>query len=247
MKNNYYSNKPIINIFEKNKKNSKVSSQLIYGESFKILKKDKYFFKIKTNFDNYKGYIKRSKFLKKFKPNYKISSLKSRIYLRPKVNYKTNIFLPFASKVKSIKFKNGFHQIDKNKWINAKNLCSIKKKNKNLNEILNMFIGCKYKWGGKTFQGIDCSALIQIFFFFNNKFFPRDTKDQIKYKKTLKTLTFKKRSLIFWKGHVAICMNKNYLIHAYGPSKKVLKMPIYETIKVIKETSNLKIKKIFII
>ena len=177
MKNNYYSNKPIINIFEKNKKNSKVSSQLIYGESFKILKKDKYFFKIKTNFDNYKGYIKRSKFLKKFKPNYKISSLKSRIYLRPKVNYKTNIFLPFASKVKSIKFKNGFHQIDKK----------------------------------------------------------------------LKTLNFKKRSLIFWKGHVAICMNKNYLIHAYGPSKKVLKMPIYETIKVIKETSNLKIKKIFII
>ena len=37
--------------------------------------------------------------------------------------------------------------------------------------------------GRQNFKGIDCSALIQIFYKFNNKFFPRDTVDQIKYKK----------------------------------------------------------------
>ena len=65
----------------------------------------------------------------------------------------------------------------------------------------------------KSATGIDCSALIQIFFFYNNKFFPRDTKDQVKYcKKTRKK--FEKGDIIFWKGHVGICIDKtNFFMH----------------------------------
>ena len=37
--------------------------------------------------------------------------------------------------------------------------------------------------GWKIFKGIDCSALIQIFLNFNNKFCPRDAKDQVIFKK----------------------------------------------------------------
>ena len=51
--------------------------------------------------------------------------------------------------------------------------------------------------------------------------------------------------IIFWKGHVAICINSKELIHAYGPRKKVLVMPIKKTIKIIKDTANLEVKKIF--
>ena len=68
--------------------------------------------------------------------------------------------------------------MDKTKRYNFKN-----KKEKNFIKIFKLFLNCKYKWGGKTYQGIDCSALVQIFYKFNNKFFPRDTIDQIKYKK----------------------------------------------------------------
>ena len=53
----------------------------------------------------------------------------------------------------------------------------------NFVKIFKKFLNVKYVWGGKTFQGIDCSALIQIFFYYNNSFYPRDTKDQIKYTK----------------------------------------------------------------
>ena len=48
----------------------------------------------------------------------------------------------------------------------------------------------------------------------------------------------------FWKGHVAMCINSNELIHAYGPEKKVLIMPILQTIKRIDKTAKLKVKKI---
>ena len=135
---------------------------------------------------------------------------------------------------------------EKNKWIKNSDLDFIKKKNKNYVKILNLFKNCKYKWGGKTFEGIDCSALIQIFYKFNNKFFPRDTRDQIKFKKGVEIKKkFKKGDLIFWKGHVALCLNSKKLIHAYGPEKKVILMPIQKTIKRIERTANLKVQKVF--
>jgi len=62
------------------------------------------------------------------------------------------------------------------------------------------------------------------------------------YKLTHKV--YKKGNVIFWKGHVAICINSKKLIHAYGPEKKVLIMPISKTIERIKKTANLSIKKI---
>ena len=115
-------------------------------------------------------------------------------------------------------------------------------KTKNVFKNIKKFINAKYKWGGKHYSGIDCSALVQLFLNFNNKFCPRDSKDQIKYfKKKVKIKNIKKNDLIFWKGHVAIAISKNKLIHAYGPKKKTVIMPIKKTIDIIYKTANLKV------
>ena len=227
---------------------SKISSQLLYGEKFKVLGKKKKFLKIKTHYDNYIGYIKLSKFTKDFKETNKVSVLKSRIFTSHNNLKKsmTKKFLPFASKIQIIKKKNNFVMFEKNKWLREKDINPINQKNKNVLKILKLFLNCKYKWGGKTFNGIDCSALIQLIYQFNNKFFPRDTVDQIKFKKgTKRKIKFRVGDIIYWKGHVAICISSKKLIHAYGPRKKVLVMEINKTIKLIKKTANLEVKKIF--
>ena len=97
----------------------------------------------------------------------------------------------------------------------------------------------------KHFKVLIARPYCKYFFFYNNSFYPRDTKDQIKYtKKNLKKRKFKEGDIIFWKGHVAICLNYKQLIHAYGPEKKVIIMPIIETINRIQKTAKLKVKKI---
>ena len=62
---------------------SNISSQILYGEKFKILKRKKEFLKVKTKYDNYVGYIKQSKFAKKFNETNKVRVLKSRIFKNP--------------------------------------------------------------------------------------------------------------------------------------------------------------------
>ena len=238
MQNNYYSIYPCINIYERPSINSKISSQIIYGEKFKVLRKIKNFLKIRTSYDKYTGYIKNKNFIKKFKPTHKIKTLKAKIY-------KSNNFLPFSSEIEIIKKEKNYVMFEKNKWIKQKDITHINKKKKNFSKIFKSYLNCKYKWGGKTHQGIDCSALIQLFYKFNKRFFPRDTIDQIRYKKGNRSKKrFKIGDIIYWKGHVAACISSKKLIHAYGPEKKVIIMPINETIKRIERTANLKIKKI---
>ena len=243
MQNNFYFIGNYSNIYKKPSRKSEVTSQIIYGEKFKILSKNKSWIKIKTSFDNYKGFIKNSKYVEKFKPNYKVSSLKSRIFKKPGIG--TNSWLPFASKLSVLDQNKNYIKIEKNKWIKKADIKKVNHKENNFTKIFKKFLNLKYVWGGKTYQGIDCSALLQIFFYYNNSYYPRDTKDQIKYtKKNSKKRQFKKGDIIFWKGHVAMCLNSKQLIHAYGPERKVIIMPIIETINRIEKTAKLKVKKI---
>ena len=84
------------------------------------------------------------------------------------------------------------------------------------------------------------SLILKICLNFNNKYCPRDAKDQVKYfKKDIKLINIKKNDIIYWKGHVAVALNNKKLIHAYGPMKKTVVMEIGQTIKKIYKTANL--------
>ncbi len=233
MINNY----PIVNIYEKESLKSKLSSQLIYGERFQILNKKRGWLKIKTSYDKYTGFIKRRKFIKDIKITHKISSLFASIYSKPKNKYILRTKLPFCSLISVTEKKKEFYKFE-NYWIKKKDVVPVSYKKQTFKNII-IFKDIPYKWGGKTYKGIDCSALVQIFFKFNNQYCPRDTKDQIKYFK--KPNNIKKDAIIFWKGHVAVCLSKTLLIHAYGPKKKVLFMNVKKTIKLIKKTAKLKV------
>ena len=237
------SNLPVINVYKKKSIKSKLLvTQLLYGDSFKRIKKRGSWIEIKNNLDGYKGFIKKRNFPHNNKKNtHKVYSLFANLYTQPNLKFKTKKKISFGSKIKITEKKNKFYKFD-NFWIKKKDLKTIKYKTKDIFKGLNKFSGVKYVWGGKHFSGIDCSGLVQLFFNFNNKYCPRDSKDQIKYfKKKVNLKNIRKNDLIFWKGHVAIAISKQKLVHAYGPLKRTLAMPIKKTINRIYKTANLKV------
>ena len=239
--NKYLTNNlSVVNLFKKPSKKSEIVTQMIFGESFLILKKTSRWLKIKIKEDGYRGYVQNKNFSKFLKPSHKVSILKAKVYKLPNKRKKLYI-IPFGSKIKVLEKKNKFFKFSKG-WINQNDVKLISHVEKNLFKRINIFKNIKYKWGGKSFKGIDCSALIQIFFNFNNKFCPRDTKDQVKYfKKNIKLKNIKKNDIIYWKGHVALAISNKKLIHAYGPLKKTVIMEINQTIKRIEQTAKLKV------
>ena len=243
MRNNFFYKKPLSNIYKKPSEVSEVTSQIIYGEKFKILSKNKNWIKIKSSFDNYIGYIKNKNYTDSHKPTHKVFVLKANIFNKTK--NKTKYFLPYASKISIIQINKKLIEIEKGKWIKKKYVKKINHIEKDYLSVLKLFLKTKYIWGGKTYKGIDCSAILQLLYYYNNRFYPRDTKDQLRFSKSsVKRKNYKKGDVIFWNGHVAICIDAKNLIHAYGPKKKVIIMSINKTIEIIERTTRLIVKKI---
>ena len=236
----YFTNNfSVINVYKKPSVKSEMVTQMIYGESFSISKKSKKWLKIKIKEDNYKGYILNKKFSNFLRPTHKINTLKAKIFKFPNRIKKSEI--TFGSKISVVDTNSAFLRFA-NGWIKKDDVKPISYKEKDPFKKIISFKNIRYKWGGKSFKGIDCSALVQVFLLFNNRFCPRDAKDQVKYfTKNIKLKNIKKNDIIYWKGHVAVALSGKKLIHAYAPMKKTVIMDINQTIKRIKQTAKLKV------
>ena len=89
------SNSFVINVHKKNNIKSEVVTQLLYGDTFKKIKKIGSWIKIKNDLDNYKGFIKNKKFPSNEKDTHKVCKLYADLYFNP--NLKSKIKKKLAS------------------------------------------------------------------------------------------------------------------------------------------------------
>ena len=70
MKNSFGNNLPIVNLHKKKSLKSGIDTQLLYGDNFKLIKKNSGWKKIRVKKDGYIGYIKNKKFSKPIRSNF---------------------------------------------------------------------------------------------------------------------------------------------------------------------------------
>ena len=201
------------------KDTSELVSQVIYGESFKIIEQRTNWSLIKLSFDNYNGWIDNKQLVEISKTVYDLTISEANIYSSDliefiQINNKGLLTIPFGSTLNSIKLFD--HSFDGNttKTVQPK---------ENLVKTSLLFINSPYLWGGRTPFGIDCSGFTQMIYKINGYKIDRDAKDQVK---TGASLSFIEESepgdLAFFDNkegdivHVGIIMEDNHIIHAHG-------------------------------
>ena len=117
--------------------------------------------------------------------------------------------------------------------------------NKDWTSWAEVFIGAPYKWGGRTAAGLDCSALIQLSFAACGLAVPRDTGPQqlalASYALSSEDAfqSCSRGDLIYWDGHVAICIDEENIIHANAHHHSVALEPRDEAIERIQRSAGL--------
>ena len=213
-------NTSIADVKKKNTQNSELETQCLFGEQITVLQTEKNWSFCKLKLDGYLGWIKNKSFGDYFKTDHIISNPQTFIYKEPYYNSGIIFKLFMNSKIKILKVMGNWVKIyiNKNK-IGYVPKNHIRKKNeikKNLLETLLMFKNTPYLWGGKSIEGIDCSGLVQICLETKNLLIPRNSSDQSIYKCNylLDSQIIEKECLIFWKGHVAIAISNDTIIHS---------------------------------
>ena len=136
-------------------------------------------------------------------------------------------------------------------YIKKEDIIKIKDINKkeirdNIIKLSRKFLGVKYDWGGRSFNGIDCSALSGLVYKVNLIEIPRNANDQYIASKKIKSFKeLKKGDLIFstkensrFIEHVMIYSGDEKIIEATRDSNNVREINFYE--KFGKEVSGLK-------
>ncbi|WP_295808245.1 NlpC/P60 family protein [uncultured Nitratireductor sp.] len=95
------------------------------------------------------------------------------------------------------------------------------------------FLHTPYLWGGTSGHGIDCSGLVQLSMRMAGKSVLRDTDMQAESIGMLfepGESQLRRGDLVFWKGHVAIMLDHELMLHANGNTMTVAREPLKEAI-----------------
>jgi cell wall-associated NlpC family hydrolase len=76
------------------------------------------------------------------------------------------------------------------------------------------FLGAPYQWGGRESLGLDCSGLVQQALAACGRAVPRDTDLQRAFFAPITAEDRRRGDLVFWKGHVAILLDADTILHA---------------------------------
>ncbi len=198
---------------------SELESQCLFGEIIDILKFDKNWAYIKSEKDNYKGWIKTNTIGEKIKSTHKIRNVISNVYIQPDIKSPllTSLYLNSRVYLEQVN-SNWYKVLLKNKvgFISKENI--YKKDNYSIDwsKTALMFLNSPYLWGGKTYYGIDCSGLVQIALESVGLLFPRNTSNQIRFKSknVFDYEKIEKECLVFWDGHVGIMLDENNILHS---------------------------------
>lgn len=205
---------------------SEMISQVLYGESFTILEKDKNWSKIQLSFDDYEGYIDNKQFEIISEDDFqKIEEYKT-TYSGEIIDFITNdktefYIVPLGSRLPFYSNKNfGFNL---KKFSYEGNIFSGQLAKSEIIQKAFIYLNTPYLWGGKTPFGIDCSGFTQMVYKLCGFKLFRDAHQQATQGEVLSFIEESEPGdLAFFDNeegeiiHVGIILKDYHIIHSYG-------------------------------
>jgi gamma-D-glutamyl-L-lysine dipeptidyl-peptidase len=202
---------------------SEMLSQVLFGESYKIIDQAGKWIKIETQFDNYHGWIDLDHLQHTIFINIGKSYVLNRSLLCHK-NDKTKLVLEPGCEIYNPDFNAKTFSIGESVFSTPDDFSNLYvSTTESLSDTALRFINSPYIWGGRVPSGIDCSGLTQLVYKIHGTSIPRDSWQQAENGQTISFINeTKPGDLVFFDNergkisHVGMIFSEGLVIHASG-------------------------------
>jgi len=206
---------------------SEIMTQMLFGDTFEILKTHKQWRYIRTHYEKYEGWIDEKVVFELSKDDYDRLNNQPKYYTEDIVSEvifpKSGRFLlPMGSVLPNFDENKMTLQIGKETGVFMGNFITGKHDKTKVLERAFTYENSPYLWGGKTHFGLDCSGLTQMAYKMCGHFLLRNAKDQATQGVSIKLSEAEPGDLAFFtndKGkviHVGFLLGNGQIFHSHG-------------------------------
>jgi cell wall-associated NlpC family hydrolase len=206
-------------------------TELLFGEEVMVMFSRADWAEIESLTDGYKGFMHAAALGEAGPaPTHLVTALRTLAYPEPNLRAPPIGALSFMSHTHPASGHNGFAELAQGIWVPANHLAPIGTVEPNYIKTAKRFLEVPYLWGGRTAQGLDCSALVQLSLAAAGIAAPRDSAPQRASvgQRVLGDAPPRAGDLVFWPGHVAFAIEDGKIVHANAHHMAVAIEPLAE-------------------
>jgi cell wall-associated NlpC family hydrolase len=196
---------------------AEVMTELLFGEEVVVSYSRHDWAEVENLTDGYIGFVPAAALGEPAEPpTHRVWALRTIVYPEPNLKKPAIGALSFLSLVAPGASENGFVEVATGAWVFGGHLAPVERVELDHTSTARRFREVPYLWGGRTAQGLDCSALVQLSLAAAGIAAPRDSGPQrgAVGHRVLGDAPPRARDLVFWPRHVAIMLEDGQAIHA---------------------------------
>jgi len=201
--------------------------QLLFGELFKVLEVKDGFAWGQATRDGYVGFVAEDDLAAPGAPaTHQVAVPRTYAFAEPDIKSRP-VGLYSLNALTAIEATEGrFVRGEGTGWFVAAHLAPVGVALTDYVAVAEGYLGAPYQWGGRESLGLDCSGLVQQALAACGRAVPRDTDLQLAFFAPVAEAGRRRGDLVFWKGHVAILVDADTILHANAHHMAVAVEPL---------------------
>ncbi|MCC5780698.1 C40 family peptidase [Nitratireductor sp. B36] len=230
---------PVADVHSAPRSDAGMDTQFLHGDAVRVFEQREGWAWVQAEHDGYVGYVSTNALADTdFTPTHRVTAQRSFVYPEPELKKPAIAAhsMGAAVSVSEIVENRGtqYMLLASGGAMIAGHLQPLASHQEDYVTVAEIFLHTPYLWGGTSGFGIDCSGLVQLSMRMAGKTVLRDTDMQADSIGTLidpAETAVQRGDLVFWKGHVAIMLDHEMMLHANGNTMTVAREPLSDAIE----------------
>lgn len=195
-------------------------TQALHGETVRVFREAGEFAEVQLERDRYTGWaLLEALSAPVIETTHRVSALRTYVYSEPDLKSAPHFLISLNGEVAVQASRNGFAKCVRAGWVHEAHLTARGRFENDPAAVAERFVGAPYLWGGCESLGLDCTGLTRAAFDACGRVLPRDSDMQFDWcgvpvEDWAGETPLRRADLVFWKGHVAMMLDAQHLVHA---------------------------------